>query len=274
MALPDHSYVVCSTQRSGSTYLCQLLASTGVAGNPQEYFEATAQTGLPPHPGFFLDGLPRRAAGVRDDDRPGDAPEYSDLTLVGDWGAHLGRTRRLGTTANGVFATKLMWNQLPEVEHYADTVPRLAGLRGYELLERLFDGPGYVWIRRQDKVRQAISLWRALQTRTWRLERQAVNGGASGLKYNFDAIEHLRVRLTAEDASWGRFFTESGAEPLELHYEEDVEPDPVGAVRKVLAHIGIGLPAAWAPATAMVRQSDERTDVWQATYDRDAAARL
>lgn len=29
---PSRAYIVCSTQRSGSTYLCRLLASTGVAG--------------------------------------------------------------------------------------------------------------------------------------------------------------------------------------------------------------------------------------------------
>src|ERR1700728_2975844 len=44
---PDSAYLICSTQRSGSTYLCELLASTGVAGCPEEFFEARAETGLP-----------------------------------------------------------------------------------------------------------------------------------------------------------------------------------------------------------------------------------
>ena len=82
MSYPSRAYVVASTQRSGSTYLCQLLASTGVAGNPQEYFEARAETGSPPHPGYFLAGLPRTGAGIRDDQRPTDAPDYSDLGAV------------------------------------------------------------------------------------------------------------------------------------------------------------------------------------------------
>jgi trehalose 2-sulfotransferase len=51
---PSRACIVCSTQRSGSTYLCQLPASTGVAGNPQEYFEARAETGSPPRPVYFL----------------------------------------------------------------------------------------------------------------------------------------------------------------------------------------------------------------------------
>jgi LPS sulfotransferase NodH len=33
-------YAICTTQRSGSNYLCQLLASTGVLGRPLEFFNA------------------------------------------------------------------------------------------------------------------------------------------------------------------------------------------------------------------------------------------
>src|SRR5580704_1364518 len=69
---PNHAYIVCSTQRSGSTYLCDLLASTGVTGRPLEYFEARTETGSPPHPGYFLAGLPRTGAGIRDDQRSTD----------------------------------------------------------------------------------------------------------------------------------------------------------------------------------------------------------
>jgi trehalose 2-sulfotransferase len=274
MSFPNHAYIVCSTQRSGSTYLCRLLASTGVAGNPQEYFEARAETGMPPHPSYFLAGLPRTGTGVRDDPRPIDAPEYSDLRQVDGWRAHLERTFRLGTTAHGVFATKLMWNQLSDVEQHATALPELVGLTGSELLERLFGAPSYVWIRRRDKVRQAISLWRALETGIWRLEHPNDDGGTPNLQYSFEGIEHLRRRLTADDEGWGRFFAGSKTEPLELHYEEDVEADPAGAVARVLAHVDVDVPPGWVPDSAMIRQSDGLNDAWQAAYDRDATVRL
>jgi LPS sulfotransferase NodH len=41
------SYLVCATQRSGSTLLCELLKGTEVAGVPDEFFEALCATGLP-----------------------------------------------------------------------------------------------------------------------------------------------------------------------------------------------------------------------------------
>lgn len=207
---PSRVYIVCSTQRSGSTYLCRLLASTGVAGNPQEYFEARADTGLPPHPGYFLAGLPRTGAGIRDDRRSTDAPHYSDLRAVDGWETHLERTFRSGTTGNGVFGAKLMWSQLPDLEQHAAALEDLASLSGAELLECLFNHPSYVWMRRRDRVRQAISLWRALQTRTWRLEHPTAELELPALRYSFDGIEHLRRRLTADDEAWDRFFRHSG----------------------------------------------------------------
>jgi len=38
MSSPEQSYLVAATPRSGSTLLCELLASTGVAGRPAERF--------------------------------------------------------------------------------------------------------------------------------------------------------------------------------------------------------------------------------------------
>ena len=208
------AYLVCSTQRSGSTYLCQLLASTETLGRPQEFFEARAETGLPPHPGYFLAGLPRTGAGIREDERPVDGPDYSDLTTVNGWEAHLERTFALGTTPNGVFGAKIMWNQLADLEQHAAAIERFAGLSRVELLEELFDGDvavRFVWMRRRDKVRQAISLWRALQTRTWRLEHPGADRRRDRADYGFEGIEHLRRRLSADDDAWGRFFDQSGS---------------------------------------------------------------
>jgi LPS sulfotransferase NodH len=47
---PTCCYLVCATPRSGSTLLCEALATTGIAGNPKEYFEALRTTGQPRRP--------------------------------------------------------------------------------------------------------------------------------------------------------------------------------------------------------------------------------
>lgn len=277
MGALQRAYLVCSTQRSGSTYLCQLLASTETLGDPQEFFEARAETGLPPHPGYFLAGLPRTGAGIRDDLQPTDGPGYSDLRTVASWAAHLERTFALGTTPNGIFGAKLMWNQLPDLEQHAHSIERFAGLSGLELLEGLFDGEAgvrFVWMRRRDKARQAISLWRALQTRTWRLEHPNEDEDSQVLHYSFDGIEHLRRRLSADDGAWGDFFDQHEIDALELVYEENVEPDPEGSVRRVAAAVGTEVPADWKPQAETVRQADDLSDEWYGAYHRDAAVRF
>src|ERR671929_206844 len=51
---PRLTYLVCATPRSGSTLLCDVLTRTGVAGRPQEYWEALPATGLPRQPREYL----------------------------------------------------------------------------------------------------------------------------------------------------------------------------------------------------------------------------
>ena len=62
------SYLVCATPRSGSTLLCEGLKATGVAGRPEEYFEALPTTGPSPH-ARRLSRRPRRSRGARGGER-------------------------------------------------------------------------------------------------------------------------------------------------------------------------------------------------------------
>ena len=101
-----------------------------MAGAPEEYFEATAQTGRAAAPGDYLDGLPRTGAGIRDDLAPPEAPPYSALAGLPDYRAHLERTWRLGTTPNGVFGSKLMWHQIDEMRTLLAALPEYTALAG------------------------------------------------------------------------------------------------------------------------------------------------
>ena len=263
--------MVCATQRSGSTLLCRLLSETGVAGHPQEYFEATAETGRPPHPGDFLDGLPATGMGIRDDVRPPAAPDYSTLEGLPDYRSHLQRTLADGTGDNGVFGAKIMFNQLPEVVALAGTLPEYRGLRGAPLLQALIGGAEpirYVWARRRDTVRQAVSMWKAVQTRSWTGDEGRKDRAPA---YHFEAIDHLRSRFEADEAGWERFFDQYGIKPLVIGYEDDLEVDRAGAVRAVLHHVGIADPVDLARQDPLTRQADAMSEDWVAAYHRDRA---
>jgi LPS sulfotransferase NodH len=270
---PIKSYLVCSNQRSGSTLLCELLKSTGVAGRPLEYFEGRAATGVPPHPGDYLQGLEPTGLGIRADPTPTEAPSYSDLRGL-SYREHLERTFQNGTTDNGVFGAKLMWNQLDELKTLSCQLDEYAGLEPPELLVALFGDPRYVWVRRRDKVRQAISLWRALQTREWRASRDDEPEPPPEPTYHFDALDHLVRWLSDQDESWGRYFAALGSPQLTISYEDELEEDQAGIVKQVLDHIDVELPPDWEPAPRVARQADVINDEWYDAYHREAAVRL
>jgi LPS sulfotransferase NodH len=269
----SRSYLVCATQRSGSTLLCELLKSTGVAGRPEEYFEARHDTGAPPHPRDFLEGLAYTGLGIRNDARPTEAPAYSSLAGLADYREHLERTFAQGTTPNGVFGAKLMFNQLGELRALAGGLPEFADVGLEVLLDRLFRNPRYIWISRRDAVRQAVSMWKALQTRRWRAADGDGDDGPtpSAPQYRFDAIDHLVRRFEAEERGWRRFFTAHGIEPLTIAYEHDLTSDPDRAVRRALEWVGVAPPAGWHASAPMDRQGDAHSDDWVAAYHRDRA---
>lgn len=250
-----------------------------MAGAPEEYFEATRQTGAPPHPGEFLGELPRTGAGIRDDPTPPDAPAHSSLKGLAGYREHLERTFEWGTTANGVFGAKLMFSQLAELEALAGELPEYAGRHDLALLDALFQRPLYVWVTRQDKVRQAVSMWRALQSRRWRAcdDDRAAGGGRSAPEpvYRYEGIDHLVRRLENEDAAWGELFARADRthSVLRITYEDELEREPAGAVAAVLERLGLTVPAGWRPAAPTTRQADARSEDWVATYHRDRAQR-
>ncbi len=75
---PQRSYLVCATPRSGSTLVCHALEETGVAGRPEEYFEALRHSGRPRRPEEYFLGVEdptiRDHLGERGDRRRAPAP--------------------------------------------------------------------------------------------------------------------------------------------------------------------------------------------------------
>jgi trehalose 2-sulfotransferase len=256
------SYLVCATPRSGSTLLCETLRKTGIAGNPLEFFEAVPETGVPRRPVDYLAGLEDpEALALVDRPPPHDPPPYSDVRACTRYTEHLDKVRREGTTSNGVFGAKIMW------AHVEDLGRRLGTPELGTLVDELFDRPRFVWVRRRDTVRQAVSLWRAMQTQSWRAENEPAVGEP---RYSYAALHHLVQLLSGHDAAWERFFADRGERVLTLTYEE-VAANLASALRRTLDHIGVQpAPSTLGALPSMRRQADERSEEWAATYARDA----
>src|SRR3712207_117724 len=136
---PHRSYLVCATPRSGSTLLCKLLGETGIAGRPEEYFEALRHSGVPRRPHEYFD--PDRHANIierlafREMPEGGAATTPSPLWRPEAYGEYLAWALEQGTTPNGVFGAKLMWGYLGDFADLLRGTPGLAGLPVPELLD-------------------------------------------------------------------------------------------------------------------------------------------
>jgi trehalose 2-sulfotransferase len=276
--VPQRSYLVCATPRSGSTLLCETLEATGIAGRPREYFEALKETGVPRRPREYFWGL-RSPEVLRL--LPHDAQLDRDSERVGTWnrddyGLHLDAVLREGTTPNGIFGAKMMWGYFDDFLELARGIPRFGGMGDGSLLNTAFPEVRYVFVSRSDKVRQAVSLWRALQTWVWRkAEGQPDDAPLPEQRavYSFDAIDHLLDQLRRHEDAWRGFFFRIGQRPLTILYEE-VAGDLDATVDRVLDSLRLERPASEASAPrAMSRQSDDLSESWVQNYLEDVSRR-
>jgi LPS sulfotransferase NodH len=276
--VPRRSYLVCATPRSGSTLLCETLEATGVAGRPREYFEALKETGVPRRPREYFWGL-RSPEVLRL--LPHDAEIDRDAERVQTWNRddyarHLDAALREGTTPNGVFAAKMMWGYFDDFLELARGIPRFGGMGDGSLLNAAFPELRYVFVSRSDKVRQAVSLWRALQTWVWRKAEGKPDDAplpAQRAVYSFDAIDHLLDQLRRHEDAWRGFFFRIGQRPLSILYEE-IAGDLDATVDRVLQSLDLERPASAEPTRqSMSRQSDELSESWVQNYLEDVSRR-
>jgi LPS sulfotransferase NodH len=266
--VPGVSYLVCATQRSGSTLLCELLSATEVAGAPDEFFEALRATGLPRQARqYFEDPAVAHIADRLPATNPGVPEQRGDFE---GWFRYvLGR----GTSRNGVFGAKMMWNYFDDFRARVAELPGMGELTFNEALDEIFPRLRIIFVRRRDKVPQAVSLWKAIQTQQWRTDSEARDGDASGhptpeLTYDFEAIGYLLDQLHRWDARWEDWFHATEREPIRVFYEEFVESRAV-TVGRVLDALGIDPPEPDGPRR-MQRQADDISRDWVARFRRDA----
>jgi LPS sulfotransferase NodH len=267
---PMLSYLVCATPRSGSTLLCHELDRTGLAGRPQEYFEALRRSGIPrrPHEYFDPERHPNIVERLAFREMLEGAPKPNPLWQPDTYDQYLEWALGEGTTPNGVFGAKLMWGYLGDFAELLRGIEGNAGRSLPDLLSSAFPGLRYVQITRRDKVRQAVSLWKAVQTQAWQREAGADGEENAGRMpdpvFSFRAINFLMRQLTAHDASWDAYFLGLGYEPLKVTYEELADSTDA-VVRSVLEHLGIAAPddlQIGAPRLSV--QADEVSEEWVA----------
>ena len=241
------SYVICTSPRSGSTLLCKLLADTGAAGNPESYFHRPSVTAWLDH--FELtpdDTVPERVV-LRSVFRAAIMKGRLDTGVFG---------LRMQRASFDFFARKLA------VLH-----PGLSS--DVERIHAAFGRTLFVHLSRRDKVQQAISNVKALQSGLWHAapdgtELERLSPPREPV-YDAAAIEAKLEEVTALDRDWENWFASEGVAPLRLDYE-GLAADPRQTLCHVLEALGLDRRAAIGVTPGVAKLADETSKVWEARF--------
>ena len=236
------AYFVCATPRTGSSLLCGLLLSTGIAGRPESYFRGS--------------DIPTWATqwGIADD------------SGAVDFGVFVRRARVEGATDNGVFACRVMWGSLDEVvDGLRSSSPDCRG-DDLDVLRQAFGELRFVFLSRQDVVAQAVSWARAEQTDVW---HEPIGGGRvqarSAAVYDRAQIDELVSTIETHNHAWHEWFARVGVQPLELRYET-LEEAPITTTREIVAALGLELDHEARIRIGHLRLRDELNSAWIERY--------
>lgn len=246
------SYIICSTPRTGSTLLCDLLSSTGRAGEPDSFFMQD------------LDPFWSNEWGLPSGEGKGTA-HHSGSYLKAAIAAGRGRTQ--------IFGLRLMRRNLNDLMAMSDQVyPSLASDK--ERFRAVFGRVLFIHLSRQDKLSQAISMVKAEQTGLWHIapdgsevERLAP---PSPPEYDFARIRTKLDELEDHDKRWGLWFSEQKIEPLRISYETLSEA-PEAVVQTICQRLGVPQPLPGNLVAGVAKLADATSRAWIARFHADCA---
>lgn len=218
-------YLICSSPRCGSTLFGQMLRDTGIMGDPLEYLNPE-----------YLDAYFRRFGGNQD----------SIHNIIS-------RLEKIRTSPNGNFGLQLHFRHFAQIFGDPDSAAALSFLRGFDRV---------LFIRRLDRIGQALSLYRARTTGIWSsLEadfRQLSNDHAAvvATPVPFDPLRLTQALqgIIMQDIEWQNLLQRHQIPHLEICYEELVQ-NWSSQCKRAIAYLGSEISAGNIPAQKLRKQA-------------------
>jgi trehalose 2-sulfotransferase len=214
LPIPEKSYIVIMSPRSGSTLLCVHLQNINY-GMPIEAFH-------------FSHKRLRRLYGW-------------DIDFSNSY-EHIKKALEF-QTVQGIYGTKFSWIEfeifLQKGRQLTD--PTGIQLNDAELTEVFFPNSTYIHLKRRNKIKQAVSYAKAMQGGVWHIQAQENNNQkeyALPAQYDREHIESCLDNLLAFDVAWENFLQRHQLPFLELWYE-DLAQNYYDKMREVYAYLGI-----------------------------------
>jgi LPS sulfotransferase NodH len=121
-------------------------------------------------------------------------------------------------------------------------------------MQTAFPDPQFIWLRREDKVRQGVSWWRAALTDQWALRPDQEPGQPVP-----DVEQIIQFAKRCED-DWRRWFALTEIRPCEVVYE-DLARDRLARANRVLESLRLPqLDADDLPPVRYRKQADSLTE--------------
>lgn len=251
MIQPTRSYIICATPRCGSHLLAEALQTTGIGGRPDEYFHTNRYGQLQNKTGLIAELYGKRTL-----------EEFRDMVL------------EFGSSENGVFGIILHWDSLPHIIDNYHSLPQYQNLNAAELFDDLFHNPKYIWIKRRDKVRQAISWVKAKQSDVWHSRKGSDSQPQleESFEYDFFKLEVHYKRFIEAENGWSKFFKTHDIEPFVVVYE-DLTQNFEQTALDLLDFLEIPYPDDLVFQERTLRkQANSLNEQWAAKYRRQMAS--
>jgi LPS sulfotransferase NodH len=219
--------------------------------------------------------------------------------------AYLRKIVELGCTPNGVFGVKIMWSYLDLVIAKLRSLAAVRNWAAPHVLPTLWPNLKYIHIIRRDKMRQAVSLAKAVQSGMWvdldpampsattRQLKRVFAGPATrpesttsdsvarepsptrvaphALRYDFRQLMALYRTLQGQDNAWQAHFRAADVEPLHVFYE-DLIVDHRRVATTVAGFLGIdGAAQVTLAPIPMRRQADVTNEDWFRRFSHELA---
>lgn len=216
--------------------LCKTLESTGVAGKPNEWLNHAGEQ---------------------------DLVEFYGVSNHAQLQKHLWE---IGSTPNQIFGVKFGLYQ-PYFDKLLDTFRKFPDCpqgdhTRAEVWHHAFPNSRHIFMTRRNKVRLAVSWWKAIQTQEWH-RKTGENPKSVDLEnqYRFDAIHHLFCECSMREAGTQEFFSEAGIVPLNIVYEDFInEYDKT--IRNILDFLELDSSNINISSPNYAQLADEVSDQW------------
>jgi LPS sulfotransferase NodH len=185
--------------------------------------------------------------------------------------AYLSAAIKAGRAGTGIFGLRLQREYLSLLSGTLDSI--FPGLPlDAERFERAFGKVMYIYLKRADKVAQAVSLTKAELSGLWHVAPDGSEierlSAPQELVYDFERIHRVVSTLEAADREWNRWFEREQIDPMRLDYEA-FSKDPAGTLVAICRTLGAKEPDMQSIRPGVAKLSDELSAEWIRRYKSD-----